>query len=355
MDKFEVENKAEYVPAWISYLSIATGILRSLGEEVDLAYTGGYTGYAFHLNTAKGDTCPSAPTVAPFESFREGLESFGWRILFGWTGPDYVPSEDEKEIERARGYFEDVKATLSRTNRPVGIWGIPVPEFGIVNGFNGDNYVVSTFRSLQSESREETPIRFNQLIAPGGLSKMAFEEKIDLPNQKILDKEALQRALTIAKGVDFGNEEINSKYVTGPDALSEWAETIEKGKVPESEEHSKHFEGESQINYHGNSYVAACTQEGMTLASSFLMRLSRRYKSESFSHDLAEASHRYKHAAEKMIEYTELFPFSLELNWKEEEFTSEKRSKGSQLLRDTRPHLLEAIEHMETALNTWSI
>ncbi|MCK5239368.1 MAG: hypothetical protein KAR33_07475, partial [Candidatus Thorarchaeota archaeon] len=79
MDKFEVESKAEYVPAWISYLSIATGILRSLGEEVDLAYTGGYTGYAFHLNTAKGDTCPSAPTVAPFESFREGLESFGWR------------------------------------------------------------------------------------------------------------------------------------------------------------------------------------------------------------------------------------------------------------------------------------
>ena len=85
------------------------------------------------------------------------------------------------------------------------------------------------------------------------------------------------------------------------------------------------------------------------------MRLSRRYKSESFGHDLAEASHLYKHAAEKMIEYTELFPFSLELNWKEEEFTSEKRSKGSQLLRDTRPHLLEAIEHMETALNTWSI
>ena len=73
MDKFEVDNKGEYVSAWLSYLSTATGILRAMGEEVDLAYVGGYTGYAFHLNTSKGDTCPSAPTVAPFELFRDFL------------------------------------------------------------------------------------------------------------------------------------------------------------------------------------------------------------------------------------------------------------------------------------------
>ncbi|MHA1909320.1 MAG: hypothetical protein ACW98Y_18630 [Candidatus Thorarchaeota archaeon] len=354
MDKFEVDNKGEYVSAWISYLSTAVGILRSMGEETDLVYTGGYTGYAFHINTARNDTCPSAPTVAPFELFREGLQSFGWKVTFGWSGPEFSPSEDEKEITRARDYFEDIKTTLTRTNRPVGIWGIPVPEFGIVNGFDGDNYIVSTFRGPQSRSKDEEPIRFNQLIAPGGLSKMVFEEPIDLPDHNSIDKDALQRAIHIAKGVKFDDEKTDAGYVTGPDALSQWADTIKTGVVPKSEEESKQIKGKTQLNYHGNAYVAACTKEGMDLASSFLMRLSRRYKSETFTKDLEEASHQYKHAGEKMRIFTELFPFSMELNWKEEEFNEEKRAMGSQLLSDAKPHIVAAINSMEKAFSKWS-
>ena len=73
MTNFEVKNKADFVASWISYLSTATGILKSMGKDVDLVDVAGYTGYAFHLNTSKGDTCPSAPTVAPFSSFAEEL------------------------------------------------------------------------------------------------------------------------------------------------------------------------------------------------------------------------------------------------------------------------------------------
>ncbi|MFW9907575.1 MAG: hypothetical protein ACFFEF_03295 [Candidatus Thorarchaeota archaeon] len=352
MDNFEVDSKGEYVPAWISYLSAAVGILRAMDEEVDLVYAGGYTGYAFHLNTSIDTTCPSAPTVAPFDLFREGLESFGWKVTFGWTGPSYSPSEDENEIARAREYFEDIKSNLTRTNRPVGIWGIPVPEFGIVNGFDGDHYIVSTFRRLQGQ--DEDPIRFDQLNAPGGLSKMVFETKIDTPNLNSLDKVAIRRAVLIAKGVDFGNDEINARYVPGPDALSQWAGILESGVVPKSEEDSKKMKDVKQLNYHGNSYVAACTKEGMELASSFLMRLSRRYKKHPFGEDLAEASHQYKHAAEKLRIFSELFPFSVERNWKGEEFTVEKRTMGSQLLVDAKPHILAAIECMERALSKWN-
>ena len=46
MEGFEVENKAMFVAAWISYLSTATGILKSLGVETDLVDVSGYSGYA---------------------------------------------------------------------------------------------------------------------------------------------------------------------------------------------------------------------------------------------------------------------------------------------------------------------
>ncbi|MFW9849377.1 MAG: hypothetical protein ACFFF4_09560 [Candidatus Thorarchaeota archaeon] len=354
MDKFEVDEKGEFVPAWISYLSTAVGILRAIGEEADLVDTGGYTGYAFHLNTSRNETCPSAPTVAPFDLFREGLESFGRRVTFGWTEPSYSPSNEQKDLTRAREFFEDIKSILTRTDTPVGIWGIPVPEFGIVNGFEGDSYIVSTFRSLQRKSKEEEPIRFNQLNAPGGLSKMVFGEPIDLPDDNTLDRDAIKRAIHIARGVSFGEESVDASYITGPDALSQWAEIIETGVVPKSEEEANQMKDRMKLNYHGNAYVAECTKEGMSLAASFLMRLFRRYKHESFSNDLEEASHEYKHAAEKMRIYTELFPFSMELNWKEEEFNEEKRVMGSQLLRDAKPYVIVAIEHMENALNNWS-
>ncbi len=353
MDRFEVDEKAEYVPGWISFLSTAVGILRAIGEEADLVDAGGYSGYAFHLNTAVDDTRPSAPTVAPFDLFREGLESLGRQVTFGWTGPCYTPSTDEEDLARARSFFEDVKSTLTRIDRPIGIWGIPVPEFGIVNGFEGDSYLVSTFRSLRSKSTEEDPIKYDLLNAPGGLSKLVFGEPLDLPSQKTIDKAALERAIHIAKGVKFEDEDVDSAYIAGPDALTHWADIIEKGIVPASEEEYGEIKGKMKLNYHGNAYVAACAREGMELAASFLMRFSRRYKSETYGGYFEEASHQYKHAAEKLRIFTELFPFNADLNWSEAEFSDGKRTMGSGLLRDAKPHVLVAIESMEKAYASW--
>ena len=90
------------------------------------------------------------------------------------------------------------------------------------------------------------------------------------------------------------------------------------------------------------------------MAASFLMRFFRRYKSEPFARDLEEASHQYKHVAEKLRVLTELFPFSMGLNWKEDEFNDDKRIMGSELLRDAKPHVIAAIESMKKALEKWS-
>lgn len=349
MDRFEVDNKADYVASWISYLSTATGILKAIGKEVDIVDVGGYTGYAFHLNTSKGVTCPSAPTVAPFKKFVEGLESFGWKIEQSWESPGYGPSDDDQQLTRVKDYFSEIKSTISKTRRPVGIWGVPnVPEFGIVNGFEDDKYIVSTFRNLPSMPLDDDPIPYQNLHALGGLFKMVFKEQIDAKDESVRDKEAVMRAVEVAKGA-----EMIEGYVSGPDSFDDWAHTLEAGVVPESEEESQEIKGFTQLNYHGNSYVAACTQEGLGLSGIFLRRLADRYKGKRFSKNLTKASEDYKTAAALMNEYTELFPFSHERNWNPEEFPDEKRSKGSELLREIRPYIESAIAQMEEAIKNW--
>ncbi|MFW9833593.1 MAG: hypothetical protein ACFFEK_06335 [Candidatus Thorarchaeota archaeon] len=350
MTAFEVESKAKFVAAWISYLATATGILKSLGAETDLVDVGGYTGYAFHINTAKGNTCPSAPTVAPFGKFVEGLESFGWKIEQSWEGPSYNPSKDSKELERAANYFSEIKDIIQTTCRPVGIWGIPeVPEFGIVNGFEDDKYLVSTFRSLPHTPMKETPISHTNLHAPGGLFKMIFGESIEVKDDSARDKEAITRAVEIANGI----EKIEG-YVVGPEAFDDWARTLEIGIVPRSEKEAAEKKGTTQLSYHGNSYVAQCTQEGLDLAAEFLKRVADRHQKQPFQKALIMASEEYRKAAEVMKEFTEIFPFSIEKEGIPSEFSDKKRVNGAEFLRKVRPHVETGVKQMKIALEKWN-
>jgi len=349
MKNFEVESKADFVASWITYLSTATGILKSLGKNIDLVDVAGYTGYAFHINISEGDTCPSAPTVALFSTFSEGLESFGWKVEQSWESPTFNPSDDGKQNERAKKYFEEIKIALTQYERPIGIWGVPnVPEFGIVNGFNDDKYVVSTFRSLPSMPLKDAPISYLNLHAPGGLFKMIFKEPINVKEQSVRDKVAISRAVEVAKGI----EKIDG-YVSGPESFDEWALILESGIVPESEDEAKEIAGITRLNYHGNSYVAACTQEGLDLAAAFLEKLAERYQRQSFAKKLLKASESYKQAAIFMKEYTKLFPFSLDKNWNPDEFPDKKRYQGARFLRKTKPHVESAIKQMEDGLKKW--
>jgi hypothetical protein len=349
MKSFEVDNKAVYVASWISYLSTATGILKAFGKEVDLVDVGGYSGNSFHLNTSKGDTCPSAPTVAPYDTYATGLESFGLKVEQTWERPGYNPTDEDKQIERVKNYFEEIKNTLSQTGRPVGIWGVPnVPEFGIVNGFDDDKYIVSTFRSTPSMPLDDDPISYLNLHSPGGLFKLVFNDSIEIEENSTRDRKAIARAVVIAKDI----EKIEG-YVSGPASFAEWALTLEMGIVPESEDENEELKDFTKLNYHGNSYVAACTQEGLGLAASFLVRLAERHQGQSFSTKLAEAAHYYNRAATVMQAFTERFPFSTDKNWNPDEFPDEKRSTGAEILRQAEPLVVTAISKMEEALKKW--
>jgi len=334
MDEFEVKNKAKWEPAWTSYVGTATGILKSLGVKAEMSDVGGYTGYAFLVNVAKSATCPSAPTChTAFGMFAKAVEtSFGWKIGFNWDneGGSYPSGESPTpdDLKRAKAYFERMKSTLTRTNRPVGLWGLVVPEFFIMNGYKEDHYIASTMREGHNEPEE--PLKYDSLQAPGGFAEIVFEKETKPLELERRDKQALQRAVRVIEG-----KYVEDGYVQGPKAFDTWATQLKEGQ-------------ENVLLYHGNSYVGACTHETLEWAAQFLKGLSKRYKEQSQGDTLHSASKEYSKAAAAMKEFMELFPFGFK-----GDLPKAKREKGAKLLESTKPHVESALTHLKEALKIW--
>jgi DNA-binding transcriptional ArsR family regulator len=335
MDEFEVKNKAKWEPSWTSYVGTVTGILKSLGVKTEMPDVGGYTGYAFLVNVAKSTTCASAPTChSAFELFAKAVEtSFGWKIGFNWDNESgsypsgKSPTPDD--LKRAKAYFDLMKDTLARTNRPIGLWGLVVPEYFIMNGYKGDHYLVSTMR--ESNNEPEVPLKYDSLQAPGGFSEIIFEKETKPLELERRDKQALQRAVRVAEG-----KYAMDGYVQGPNAFVTWARQLKEGQ-------------QDVLLYHGNSYVGACTHEGLEWAAQFLKGLSKRYKEQSHGDSLRSASKEYSKAAASMKEFSELFPFGFK-----GDLLKTKREKGAKLLESTKPHVESALTHMKEALKIWT-
>lgn len=330
MESYEIDRKAKYEPGEISYVAAVTGVLKSLGVECDAVDVAGYSGYAFIVNVSKGMTCPSGPTAhRAWDDIHKGTEVFGWSVTsisedVSYPRGETVTSED---LERARKHFELVKNGLVQTKRPVVIWGIPVPEYGIVNGYSGDSYEVSTFRRLIDEP--DAPIRYDALQAPGCLEALFFEQEIPVPDTSQRDLEAVERAAQMAEGVYAPKG-----YAAGPEAYEEWARVLEGSP--------------GKINYHGNSYVGACTCEGKAFATEFLRRMADRYKERPQGERLHMASKEYEQAQQLMKEFVGTFPFAME-----GELSSEKLTKGAAILREVKPHEAEALDSLRKAVEVW--
>ncbi len=332
MSKKIISKKVEYLPCWLSYTGAIAGSLRALGVNCDIVDVGGYSGYAFIINVSKGVTCPSGPTALPPETWHQinkGTESLGYAIE-KFEHPSSYPAEEGKptpeEVEIARKLFEKIKQEIDENDRPVVLWGLAIPEYGIVKGYDGNSYVTSTYRSLIK--RPEDPILYHDLKAPGCLEAFFFRDRKKTDSQTV-DKEALERAIYFAAKVPTLDN-----YVGGPSALHEWASVLEK--LPEEKQ-----------NYHGNSYVAACVCEGHFMSAEFLKRLSKKHQGRH-SKQLLNAAECYEKGATLMKEFTGIFPFKQQGPMKLQD-----RKKGADILRKVKPPEEEAIEHMQKALDAW--
>ncbi len=333
LEKKVISKKVEYQPCWISYTGAVAGCLKALGTDCDTVDVGGVSGYAFLINVAKGATCPSGPTAfhaKTWKQIRKATEDLGWTLETLAYDGDYPEKEGaptSKEIEKTRKIFEKIKQEVDEKNRPVVLWGLVIPEYGIVKGYEGNSYIVSTYRSLMGQPEDLVP--FHDLKAPGCLDSIFFRDRVKRRSE-VADKEALQRA------IDFASSKVPvlSNYVAGPEALGEWANVLET--LPEDKQ-----------NYHGNSYVGVCYCEGREMCAAYLKRLAKKHPGKQSKH-LLKAAEAYEKGWKLLKEFTQLFPFGFQGHME-----LEKRKKGADLLRAEKPCEEESAEYMKTALEEW--
>ncbi|MHA2295072.1 MAG: ArsR/SmtB family transcription factor [Candidatus Hodarchaeales archaeon] len=336
IEKKEVNKPAEYQHCMISYYGAVAGILQTLGIDVDTADVAGCTGYGFIVNVAKGITSLSGPA--------EGLGK-AWDVInktvnmLGYKTESYIEKKPLPEngktytpddVYRAKQLFLKIKSAID-DNKPVILWGIPTPEYGIVNGYENSSYLVSTFRTLVNKA--ENPINYDRIEAPGWVHIVFFKEKQEEGN----DKSILTTALAMAEGKIPTGE----NYIAGPAAYDEWAGLLES-EPPESD----------SIEFVGNAYVASCYYENKGLEKIFLRRVAKRHATKPQVEHLEKAAYEYEAAEKQLKQFTELFPFpSTEPVRKD--YSPKEMSRGAELLRAAKSHEEKAIECLKTALKVW--
>jgi len=329
LSKKIISKKTEYLPCWLSYTGAMAGSLKALGVDCDTVDVGGYSGYAFIINVSKGVTCPSGPTALPSKTWQQihkGTESLGWTMEH-YEYPHGYPAKEgnptPQEIEIAKKLFNKIKQEIDERDRPVVLWGLVAPEYGIVKGYEGNSYITSTFRTLSKQP--EKPINFYDLKAPGCIDAFFFRDKKDV-DAAAANKQTLNRAINFAAG----KVPILDNYVGGPAALDEWANVLQD--LPKEKQ-----------NYMGNSYVGVCVCEGRSMCAEFLNRLSKKYPRKQSKH-LLEAAECYEKGGKLMEEFTRIFPFKFQ-----GEMKLEDRKKGAEILRKVKTFEEEAIKHMKKA------
>lgn len=334
MSEKVISRTAEYQPCWLSYTGAVAGALRSLGVECGIVDVGGYSGYAFLVNVPVDNFCPSGPTAhhpSTWEEILRGTNDIGYLIESIATGGGYPSIEGEPtpdDISRARRLFERVKEEVD-SDRPVVIWGLPIPEYGIVNGYKGQSYVTSTYRRLINPGEPEEPVLYYELQSPGELHAIFFKAPVERDAEEV-HRKALERAVRFA----MGKISVVEGYATGPSAFDEWAKVLESAHLDE-------------VSYHGNSYVAACLHEAREMASGFLGRLAESYQGTR-SESLRDVSQAYAESAEALKGFTELFPFSMA-----GEMPTEKRVKGAEILKRVKTMEDGAIGYLKEVVESW--
>ncbi len=321
-----ISDCAEYEPCWLSLLGAVSGSLNSLGTKASIVEVGGYTGYSFLINVSRDETCPSGPTALHIKTFKEilgGIECLGWRVRsreYPRSYPSGAGAPSPEDLKVARGVFERVRKEIDNRDRPVVLYGLVAPEYGIVYGYEGESYLVSTYRSAQNPRVKEDPVPYYELNSPGCIDEIYFTEKVKVRPSKAR-REALARALRFAEG----DIEMASDYISGPPALAEWARVLEE--VPEASQ-----------DYMGNSYVGACVHEGRKISAAFLRNIAKK-SPQSESRYLSRSAASYSRGAKSLAGFARLFPFK-----PEGKMPVGKRRRGAALLREAEEHETKAVQ-----------
>ncbi len=331
-----VTNKALYQGGWNSFISSISGILISLGIPHDHIYISGRIGSCFIVNTIKLIKSSMAKEMVSQNAWNEiykGIEGFGWKLkkkefLRKDPGNWKIINEDN---DLALEVFSQISKIIDDYNTPVVLLGIHGCCFGIVNGYQNDSYLVSTF--FRMEDREEITIKFDQLILLDKFMYFYLPKKNEIENIEIEEKNSIYRAIKFSRGEEYSE----NGFVMGTKAYDEWINVLETEK-------------KEKIDLYSNSILGQYYFDSKYVASEYLERLSRKFKDKSQAIPLKKASDNYRNAKIELEKFTLLFPyFELEKNI----LSKENRKKGADIIREVKKYENMAIENLEEVYENW--
>jgi len=266
----------EIHPSWLTWVTAATGCLRALGLDVDNVDVAGHSGYAFHMcitNVAGVE----GPTVLPWRDLGGGVQRLG-RSTVEFTGTPWA--SDEQYRGNDLHAFELAKREVD-AGRPSILWGLTMPEFGIVVGYEGQEYLYR----WSGEAGKELRLNYVETQNPGGAYLLCFPTASGVP-QLVADRMALRNALDFLE-----RQPDHQNHRFGLEAYDVWIAALE-GK---------------RANGFGNNYCAQCFSNGKQYARDFVRRLAER--NDHAAGPLDEAIIAYEDCADAMGIVAQTFPF----------------------------------------------
>jgi hypothetical protein len=272
-----VPMEIQFQGAWLSWVGSTTMCLNALGIECDLADVAGYSGYAYAISINPG-LCPSGPTDVDWPSLAAGPLSLG-RSAMSFICWDC--HTDGSRCDRTRAHCRAVFEMIAReieAGRPCVLWGAGIPEFGVVRGIDGDDYLLVKGGPIPER------LGWDGVDAPGGPYALTLPTPVQVDGRR--DLAALVRAVTMMTRPNEG-----PGGQRGLDAYTFWIDQLRAG--------------EAMIM--GHSYNAQCWAEARRHAGTFLGRLVER--TERRFPPLVEAHDTMREVADHLAAVAELFPF----------------------------------------------
>ncbi len=337
-----------YQSGWNSYISTVSGILEALGMNDDYIYLSGRSGFCFIFKMPRGSSSylgEGAISEKAWKEIYEGTESFGWKInewrsqrvylhMWNLTGEDF---------ETAKEMFYRIRFIIDQYDTPVALWGVRVPNFGIVKGYDDDSYIVSTY--YRKESRKDTPVRYDSLYPLETFKFLYFTKRDEIRSVEEEDKKSITRAIKMARGIDIAPERqiLGSEHIAGLEAYDEFARTLL----------------EFDLNLHpllklGTAFYSRFYHDAKCVAMEYLERVARKYASSPQAGPLLKASKEYRAIKNIFDECIELFPyFEIKVQPSPTSITDENRKRGAKIILDAQKHEKAAISFLAEAVDLW--
>jgi hypothetical protein len=274
-----VPMEIAWKPAWLSWVGSTTTCLEALGVACDRADVAGHSGYAFALSINEG-LCPSGPTSLDWAALATGVLNLGRTTVAFVSGDCYTR---DRRSDRTRAHARAVLDLVRReteAGRPCVVWGLGVPEFGVVRGVEGEEYLCVAGGPTPER------LRWDGIEAPGGPYALAFPTPMECSWNT--DRDAVRRAVMMMSRPDWG-----PKWTCGDSAYASWIAQL----------------GDRAASRFGGSYNAQCWAEGRAHARDFLERAAGR---QADIPALRAAHAALVESAAALREVAALFPFTQE-------------------------------------------